>query len=175
MTSAFFSVDVETAGPSPARHALLAIGAVPLHAPAQGFYVELQPLTLQAEPEAMAIHGLSLEALAARGRPPAEAMAAFEAWVLEQTPAGARPAFVGFNAAFDWMFVCDYFHRFLGRNPFGHLALDLRSYFAAAARLPWEQATFEALAAHTGLRVSLPHHALEDARLQAALFQELLD
>ncbi len=28
--------------------------------------------------------------------------------------------FVAFNASFDWMFVKDYFHRFLGRNTFGH-------------------------------------------------------
>ena len=128
-----------------------------------------------ADPQAMAIHGLSLESLAAHGRPPAEAMAAFEAWVLEHTPPGAQPAFMGFNAAFDWMFVCDYFHRFLGRNPFGHLALDLRSYFAARARLPWAEATFDALTAHAGPRAALSHNALDDARIQAALFRALLD
>ena len=27
------------------------------------------------------------------------------------------------------MFVNDYFHRFLGRNPFGHAALDLKAFF----------------------------------------------
>ena len=33
MATVFFSVDIETAGPSPARHALLAIGAVRVDAP----------------------------------------------------------------------------------------------------------------------------------------------
>ena len=36
--------------------------------------------------------------------------------------------FVGFNAPFDWMFVNEYFHRHLGRNPFGHVAVDIKAY-----------------------------------------------
>jgi ribonuclease T len=42
-TPAYVSVDVETAGPSPSRHALMAIGACLVADPEQGFYAELQP------------------------------------------------------------------------------------------------------------------------------------
>ena len=55
-------------------------------------------------------------------------MADFAAWVERVTPEGSLPVFVGFNAPFDWMFVNEYFHRHLGRNPFGHVAVDIKAY-----------------------------------------------
>src|SRR5262245_30111528 len=117
------SVDVETAGPSPSRYALLSIGACLVDRPDEQYYVELQPTHLLEDPEAAAVHGLSLERLQAEGVEPEAAMAGFEQWVLQVTPDAAKAIFVGFNAAFDWMFVADYFHRYLGRNPFGHAPL----------------------------------------------------
>ena len=41
--------------------------------------------------------------------------------------------FVGFNAPFDWSFVNYYFHRFLGHNPFGFTAVDIKAYYMGAA------------------------------------------
>ena len=70
-----------------------------------------------------------METLAAEGVDPADAMQQFADWVAEVAPAGTAPIFVGFNAVFDWMFVDDYFQRFLERNPFGHSALDIKSYY----------------------------------------------
>jgi len=57
------SVDVETAGPIPARFALLSIGACLLTDTTNGFYVELRPDRDEVSPEAMAIHGLSIAEL----------------------------------------------------------------------------------------------------------------
>ena len=37
--------------------------------------------------------------------------------------------FVGFNASFDWSFVNWYFHKFVGTNPFGVAALDIKAYY----------------------------------------------
>ena len=63
----------------------------------------------------------------------------FATWV-DDACAGRTPIFVGFNAPFDWMFVADYFWRYLGRNPFGISALDLKSYFMARDGVAdWEQ------------------------------------
>ena len=121
------SVDVETAGPVPGRWSLLAIGACLVDDPDRSFYVELRPESGEATPEALAVSGLSMETLRDRGAAPAEALAAFARWVDEVAPGAARPVFVGFNAPFDWMFVADAFHRHLGRNPFGHSALDIKS------------------------------------------------
>ncbi len=109
---AFVSVDVETAGPNPSQYSLLAIGACLVSYPSRGFYVELQPVNANAVPEAMAIHGLSLSELAARGLSPADALGRFEQWLANEIPSDQHPIFVAFNAPFDWMFVADYFHRF---------------------------------------------------------------
>ena len=116
----YISIDVETAGPCPGDYAMLSIGACLVDDPARTFYIELQPVTNNALPEALHISGLTLEHLHAHGALPVEAMLQFEAWVQDVTPQRHRPVFVAFNAPFDWMFVCEYFNHFLGRNPFGH-------------------------------------------------------
>ena len=167
---AYVSVDVETAGPNPTRYSLLSIGACMVVDPGRSFYVELQPLSDDATAEALAISGLSLEELAERGLPPAEAMSRFEAWLKAEVPAGQQPVFVAFNAAFDWMFVSDYFHRFLGRNPFGHAALDLKAYYMGLTGVHWSETTMRYLAARYLQDRRLTHHALRDAQDQAELF-----
>jgi hypothetical protein len=50
-----------------------------------------------------------------------------------------RPVFVGFNAAFDWSFVNYYFQRYLGENPFGFAALDIKSLYMGATGCAWEE------------------------------------
>ncbi len=165
----YISVDAETSGPNPSQYSLLSIGACVVFEPQITFYVEIQPQNNNAVPEAMAVSGLSLEELAARGLPPAEAMARFEGWVLEAVPADHRPVFVAFNAPFDWMFVNDYFHRFLGRNPFGHAALDLKSFYMALWGTCWSETSMRHVASRYVQGRTLTHHALQDALDQAEL------
>lgn len=174
MPEAYFSVDVEAAGPAPCAYSLLALGACLVEDAGRTFYVELRPTTDAVDPAALAVHGLSLEHLAAHGLPPAEGLARFAAWVREVTPAGRRPVFVAFNAPFDWMFVADYFCRFEVPNPFGHSALDIKALYMGATGEPWESTGFVAAAARFGLSPRLPHHALEDAVVQAELFRRLV-
>lgn len=171
---AFVSVDVETAGPNPSQYSLLSIGACLVLDPQRGFYVELQPVNDAATPEALAISGLSLEQLAQRGLPPAEALARFEAWLAAEIPPGQQPVFVGFNAPFDWMFVNDYFHRFLGRNPFGHAALDLKAFYMGLTGVPWSETAMRHIAARYLSGRQLSHNALRDAQDQAELFRRML-
>ena len=170
---AYISVDVETAGPTPAEFALLSLGACLVDDPSRSFYAELQPITLAADPAALAVGRLSLEHLAIHGTPPAEAMARFAAWVEEVTPPGRRPVLVAFNAPFDWMFVAEYFRRFGVPNPFGHSALDIKALYMGATGEPWERTGFAAVAARFGLSPELPHHALEDALIQAEVFRRI--
>jgi ribonuclease T len=122
----FISVDVETAGPIPGQYALLSIGACLVGETSSSFYIELHPDHITVIDEALAISGLSLENLKKTGTPPKEAMQVFANWVSGVTPEGQRPVFVALNAPFDWMFINDYFHRYLGFNPFGHSALDIK-------------------------------------------------
>ncbi len=173
-SEAFVSVDVETAGPYPSEYSLLAIGACLVSDPQRGFYVELQPLNDNAVPEAMAVHGLTLQALAARGLPPAEALRQYEQWLAAEIPSDQPPIFVAFNAPFDWMFVAEYFHRFLGRNPFGHAALDIKSFYMGVSGVRWSETSMRNLSPHYLNNQPLTHHALRDAQDQAAIFRQLL-
>ena len=170
----FISVDVETAGPNPSQYSLLAIGASSVLFPDRNFYIELKPVSLNFQPEALESCGLSLEKLATEGVDPAEAMQRFETWLQESLPAGQRPVFIGFNAPFDWMFVNDYFHRFLGRNPFGHAAIDIKSYYMGLAKVPWAETTMQFLGRRYLNRPALIHHALRDALDQGEIFRKLL-
>jgi DNA polymerase III epsilon subunit-like protein len=171
---AYISVDIETSGPSPTLHALLAIGACSLADPSRTFYVELKPTSDRVDPQAMVVHGLSLEELSQRGLDPRQAMDRFEAWTLAVMPAGSAPVFSSYNAPFDWMFINDAFHRTLGRNPFGHAPLDIRAFYMGQSGEAWERIRLtDLLDRHVG-GARLSHNALEDALDQAALLRALL-
>lgn len=170
MAEFLISVDVETAGPHPSGYSMLSIGACPVDDPARGFYVELRPVNDRITTEALSIGGLTLEYLRANGTEPVEAMTRFADWIADITPEGDFPVFVGFNAAFDWMFVCDYFERYLGRNPFGHSAIDIKSYYLGMAGGTWAETSLRFLSPHYLDGRPLSHNALGDAQDQAMLF-----
>jgi DNA polymerase III epsilon subunit-like protein len=170
----YFSVDIETAGPNPGQYSLLSIGACTIGEPQSTFYVELQPVNDALDPAAFAIHRLDPKKLAERGLPPAEALARFETWVQDNTPVGNQPVFLAFNAPFDWMFVADYFHRYLGRNPFGHAALDVKAFYMGLSGVPWRQTTMRFVARRYLGDQELTHHALRDALDQATIFARML-
>ena len=170
---AYVSVDIETAGPDPCEYSMLSIGACLVADPERTFYVELQPVNDNAIAEALAVCGLSLEELAERGLPPAEAMARFENWLAEVC-GDQQPIFVAFNAPFDWMFVSDYFHRFLGRNPFGHAALDVKAFYMGLTGARWSETGMRHVAPRYLDGRQLTHHALRDAQDQAELFRRMM-
>jgi len=163
------SVDVETAGPNPAQYAMLAIGACTLAEPREHFYADLQPDKPGQDESAMQVHGLDWEHHTQHGLSPAEALQKFEQWLHAHTPVGQTPLFVGFNAPFDWMFICDYFHRYLGHNPFGHNALDIKSFYMGFTRTDWKGTGMQNLS-----RKKLRHQAMTDACDQADILLDLL-
>ncbi len=170
MRETLISVDVETAGPNPASYSMLSLGACLVEDPSSGFYVEIKPVHDTITREALSIGGLTLEHLTVHGTDPALAMAEFDTWLQSVVLADHVPIFVGFNAAFDWMFVCDYFERYLGRNPFGHAALDIKSYYLGIAGGSWAETSMRFLSPKYLDGRALSHNALGDARDQAALF-----
>ncbi len=170
----YISVDVETSGPNPSLYSLLSIGACTIEESPRTFYVELQPVSDRATPGALAISGLSMDQLKESGLEPAEAMAQFETWLEEVVPPGHRPLFVAFNAPFDWSFVSDYFHRFLGHNPFGHTALDIKALYMGVTGISWTETKMRHVAEQYLGNHVLTHHALQDALDQATIFAKLM-
>ncbi len=169
------SVDIEASGPSPSQGSMVSIGACLVEDPAQGVYLELKPQPdMPWQEEAQRIHGLARDRLEREGLEPADALKQLESW-LAQSCGGRQPVFVGFNAPFDWMFVADYFWRFLGRNPFGISALDLKAYYMAREGVgSWAETRKQHINERLGLTRRHSHHALDDARGQAELARILL-
>ena len=170
----YITVDIEAAGPNPHDYSMLSLGAATLDEPRKSFYVELQPINENETEGAAAIHGLSLKKLAKEGMPPKEALESLEDWLQEVSGGTKDIVFVAFNAPFDWMFVSDYFHRFLGRNPFGHRALDIKALFMGLHGVSWAATSHKGISEHYGLPNSLPHRAEEDALQEAEILQFLL-
>ena len=167
----FVSVDVETAGPIPGEFSLLSIGACAVDNVAETFACELQPINRNADPEALKVAGLSLDVLASSGLAPVEAMARFAAWADALAHGNDKLVFVGFNAPFDWSLVNYYFHRFLGRNPFGFAALDIKAYYMGVTGCTWADTRSSRMAAALQPRAHGDHKALHDALYQAELFR----
>jgi hypothetical protein len=75
------SVDIEADGPIPGVYSMLSLGAARVDGAGKDFYVELQPVSTQFVPEALAVSGLDREVLARTGVEPGEAMRRFRQWL----------------------------------------------------------------------------------------------
>jgi DNA polymerase III epsilon subunit-like protein len=166
----YISVDIEASGPIPGEYSMLSIGACDVYRPDLAFSCVLKPTSANAEPEAMAVTGLSLVQLSEEGLTPEVAMNRFAHWVREVGGHGT-PVLVGLNAPFDWSFVNYYFIRYHGSNPFGFSALDIKALFMGVHKCAWRETRSSKMKAVTGAKGQGTHDALEDARFQAELFR----
>jgi len=169
---------VETAGPIPGpglrEYSLLSIGACTISEPQKTFYIELKPINENTTPEAENVHKLSMQRLMLEGVEPEEALRRFEEWLKDHAAPGKQPVFVAFNAPFDWMFINYYFFHYLGHNPFGHAALDIKAFYMGMAGVPWSQTSWRTINPDEAADTPLTHHALQDAIDQAQLFKKML-
>jgi len=174
-TEFYIVVDIEASGPIPCKFAMLSLGAATLTDPPESFYVEIKPDKDGCQQESMDVHGLSFEELKTTGTEAKAAMEALAAWVEEVTPDGADPIFCAFNAPFDWMYVNDYFHCYLGYNPFGYKALDIKALYMGHRKTTWGETSHAAISAVYHKAESLSHHAREDALQEAVLLKNILE
>jgi DNA polymerase III epsilon subunit-like protein len=167
----FVSVDVETAGPIPGEFSLLSIGACVVFEPSQTFACELKPINRNADPKALEVAGLPLDQLARTGLDPSEAMRSFGDWLASEAGVDGSLVFVGFNAPFDWSFINYYFHRFVGSNPFGFTALDIKALYMGATGCDWANTRSSKIAERLKPTLKGDHDALHDAQYQAEIFR----
>lgn len=169
----YISVDVEAAGPVPAEYSMLSIGACVVGVPEVSFYIELKPINDRFIPEALAVCGFSLEQLKISGIEPGKGMKSFRKWI-EDAATDLMPVFVGFNAPFDWQFINWYFHVFLGSNPFGINAIDIKAYYMGFSGSTWVNTSSSRLPSWLQPADHKKHNALDDAIAQAEIFGRLL-
>ncbi|AQS85922.1 MAG: 3'-5' exonuclease [Acetobacter aceti] len=167
----FVSVDIEASGPIPEKYSMLSVGACVTSNPSKNFSCYLKPISKEFVPEALKVTGLSLEHLQEEGIEPIEAMTKLKVWLHSLTETEETVVFVGFNASFDWSFINYYFHKFLGGNPFGISALDIKSMYFGATNCTWKSTRSSEIAKIVKPRSLGDHNALHDAIYQAELFE----
>ncbi|WEF13011.1 3'-5' exonuclease [Pectobacterium actinidiae] len=171
----YISVDVETSGPVPGEFSLLSIGACLVQEPTTSFYIELQPDSLRHDDEALAVAGLSLQHLQQNGLPPIKAMECFYEWIFTVKQPEMKVIFVGLNAPFDWSFINYYFHKYLGDNPFGFTAIDIKAYYMGLTGCLWSETKSSRMAERLCPVNHPSHNAMNDARFQAELFALMIE
>ncbi|MBI4041977.1 MAG: 3'-5' exoribonuclease [Deltaproteobacteria bacterium] len=175
----YVSTDIEADGPIPGVHSMLSFGSAAYWADktlVSTFTANLETLPgAVAHPKTMEWwkrQPKAWEAARTDLQSPEQAMQKYLAW-LKALP--GTPVFVGYPAAYDFMFVYWYLIRFTGESPFSHSALDIKTLAMALLKIPYRKATkkrmpkpwFDAQLPHT-------HRALDDAIEQGALFCNML-
>ena len=128
----FFVVDVEADGPLPGDYSMVCFGAVVFDDTLnRTFYGKTRPISERFIPEALAVSGFSHEEHQTFDDPKT-VMENFAAWLNAESK--GRPVFVSDNVAFDWQFINYYFHRFLGRNPFGFSGRRIGDLYAGLVK-----------------------------------------
>lgn len=174
----YVSTDVEADGPIPGPHSMLSLGSVAMRADGTelgAFTANLLPLPGAApHPRTMAWWEGYPQAFAATQRDredPVVAMSRYRDW-LRSLP--ARVVFVGQPAGYDFMWVYWYLQRFCGDSPFGHSALDVKTYAMAVLKRDYRDCVKSALPKEWFGAQRHSHVALEDAREQGELFCKIL-
>jgi hypothetical protein len=120
-------VDIESDGPIPGDYSMISFGAVIVEKGLKRtFKGLLKPISDQFIPEALSVSGYSREETLGF-RDPVVVMTEFAKWLQSNIP--GKPVFISDNNGFDWMFICWYFHHFLGENPFGYSSVNLGSLY----------------------------------------------
>lgn len=174
----YVSTDIEADGPIPGPHSMLSFASVALRADKTTiaeFTANLAPLPGSApHPRTMAWWEGFPEALAharTNPEPPEQVMPRYVKW-LRGLP--GRVVFVGQPAAFDFLWIYWYLVRFGGDSPFGHSALDAKTYAMALLKKPYRDCVEHALPREWDDGLPRTHVALDDARAQGAMFCNML-
>ncbi len=180
----YISVDIEADGPIPGDYSMVSLGAKVIGYGEEEFYAELAPVSDNWVPEALAVSGFSREKTLTFPDAATETTR-FEGWLdglyaQHTTLYGGKwvlfpkLVMVGFNAPFDWSFVNWYLHHFAGRNPLGISALDIKAIYLGLTGCNWGETSMRRLPAELRPSDGLSHNALEDARDQGRMFEQLM-
>ena len=157
-------VDVEADGPVQGDHSMVCFGAVTVK-DLKTFYGQTAPISKLYIPSALAVSGISREQHESFRRPK-EVMLEFEQWINEQSPK-SKPTLVSDNNGFDAAWINWYFHKYLGRNPFGWSSRRIGDLFCGYNKDLYYKWKKHRVGKHT-------HHPVDDAMGNATALQYLL-
>lgn len=178
MTEIYVSTDVEADGPIPGPHSMLSFGSAAYRADktlVATFSANLETLPgATGHPDTMHWWQTQPDAWKAcreNPRPPEAVMPEYVEW-LKKLP--ARPVFVGYPAAYDFLFVYWYLIRFAGESPFSHSALDIKTFAMALLNRDYRDSVKRNMPRRWFDELPHTHVALDDAIGQGALFCNML-
>jgi len=178
MKEVYVSTDVETDGPIPGINSMLSLGSAAYLSDKTligTFTANLETLPgAEPCPRTMEWWESQPEAWAAcreNPQPPEQVMPQYAEW-LRKLP--GRPVFVGYPAAFDFMFVYWYLIRFAGESPFSYSALDIKTYAMAMLKKGYRESVKRNMPRRWFEQLPHTHRALDDAIEQGALFCNML-
>lgn len=178
MSEIYISTDVETDGPIPGPHSMLSFASAaytPDKRLVSTYSANLVTLDNAApHPKTAQWWAGQAEAWAACRKDPQEPETAMRAYVDWIKSLKARPVFVAYPAGFDFLFIYWYLIRFVGESPFGHSALDIKSYAMAMLRAEFGSSTKRHMPKQWFDEFPHTHVALDDAIEQGALFCNML-
>jgi hypothetical protein len=174
----YVSTDVEVDGPIPGPHSMLSFASAAYRADKTllGIFsanLELLP-NASGHPDTLAWwreRPDAWQAARANPQPPQKAMHDYVAW-LEALP--GLPVFVGYPAAFDFMFVYWYLMHFVGRSPFSFSALDMKTMAMTMLRKDYRRSTKSSMPKRWFDDLPHTHVAVDDALEQGAMFCNML-
>ncbi|WP_020408403.1 exonuclease [Hahella ganghwensis] len=174
----YVSTDVEADGPIPGPHSMLSFASAAYTADKQlvsTFSANLKTLpNAEAHPDTQAWWEKNPEAWSLCRKdlqPPEQAMTDYVTW-LKQLP--GKPVFVGYPAAYDFMFVYWYLMQFAGESPFSHSALDIKTFAMAVLNTEFRGTTKRKMPKCWFDPLPHTHVALDDALEQGAMFCNML-
>jgi len=174
----YVSTDIEADGPVPGINSMLSFASAayqPDKTLVGTFSVNLELLPgATSDPQTMAWWETKRDAWQAsrqNTRAPQAAMPEYVAW-LKALP--GTPVFLGYPAAFDFMFVTYYLYRFAGESPFSYFALDIRTYAMSLMKKPFSDISKSVMPSRWFDNLPYTHVALDDAISQGALFCNML-
>lgn len=178
MSEIYVSTDVEVDGPIPGPHSMVSFGSAAFTA--DGTLVATFTANLRTLPGAegnaetmawWARHPEAWEACRRDPRDPASAINEYAAW-LDALP--GAPVFVGYPAAFDFMFVYWYLIRFAGRSPFSFSAIDIKTMAMVMMGTEYRRSAKKNMPRRWFGESPHTHVALDDAIEQGVLFCNML-
>jgi len=182
----YFSVDIETDGSIPGPYSMRSVGicvSTETEFCVDTFYAVLQPLPHSTvEPDVLAWWRSTPEnqeqwaKLQVNQEPAEAAMHRLADWIQMVGEKHKRlPVCVASPSGYDYTFLYWYLIRFLGKSPFQHRCLDIRSYTMPLFGRGYLQSGKETLP-KIFFSPDLPHthNALDDAKEQGWLFFQLM-
>ena len=178
MIEIYVSTDIETDGPVPGLNSMLSFASAAYLADKtllRTFSANLEALAgASSDAATMAWWASKPEAWEACRQNPQPALLVMPQYVSWLRSLPGNPVFVGYPAAFDFMFVTYYLHRFAGESPFSYLALDIKSYAMAVMKIDFYDVVKSNMPPSWFDDLPYTHVALDDALSQGALFCNLL-